>query len=300
MRSQSSARSSGVRSLLSRGSRTSSSVTERSSNRKQRSGSGSKTRWLFGRKSSKTISQQSTTSGEDDFLPVFSPTGEGEARLSQTPPTAGGEAGTGDESSATLSPPTSEGQRLPSQSSVASVESQTPLIPPSDSDSRAARVNEAVAVGVAVAASTTSDNEQEPTRSTAPSDGELVRSAEVSTRSVETSLSPSDEQQPLIGVVVTSPRESLSSETPTTAVEERQQTTQESSGGVEGEGVEAIPNASPAIGEMGRQSTIVRASGLSSDDRDAAVRARQRARTRSQVGGERHRRNTDELTNEGM
>ena len=44
----------------------------------------------------------------------------------------------------------------------------------------------------------------------------------------------------------------------------------------------------------------MRVSGLLSEDRDAAVRARQRARTRSQVGRDgRHRKNTDELTNEG-
>ena len=44
----------------------------------------------------------------------------------------------------------------------------------------------------------------------------------------------------------------------------------------------------------------MKASGLLSEDRDAAVRARQRARTRSQVGRDgRHRKNTDELINEG-
>ena len=44
----------------------------------------------------------------------------------------------------------------------------------------------------------------------------------------------------------------------------------------------------------------MRVSGLLSEDRDAAVRTRQRARTRSQVGRDgRHRKNTDELTNEG-
>ena len=68
---------------------------------------------------------------------------------------------------------------------------------------------------------------------------------------------------------------------------------------VSSDDLEAIPNASPAIGELGRQSTIVRASGLLTEDREAAVRARQRARTRSQVDREsRHRKNTDELTNE--
>ena len=65
-----------------------------------------------------------------------------------------------------------------------------------------------------------------------------------------------------------------------------------SSGGAvaSGDDLEVIPNASPAIGELSRQSTIVRASGLLTEDREAAVRARQRARSRSQVDREtRHR-----------
>ena len=305
MRSQASNKSTGSgRSLLSRGSRTSASVTERSLTRKQRSGSGSKSRWIFGRKSSKTISQQGTASGDDDFLPVFSPTGEGETRLPQAaPPTVGDEGmrAQGEESSLTPSTlgVTTEGQRLASQSSITSVESQTPLIPPSsdsDSNSRTARVGEAAAVSVAAAAaSTTSDNEQELTPSTPPADGESVQSPRAESTTFD--------QQPLIGVIVTSPQDSVTEVVPSSIETEqrREEVTQENSGGgAESEGVEAVPNASPAIGELGRQSTIVRASGLSSDDREAATRARQRARTRSQLGEGRNRRNTDELTNEGI
>lgn len=294
LRSQASARSSGGRSLLSRVSRTSSSVTERSSNRKQRSGSGNKTKWRFGRKSNKSISQQGTTSGDDDFLPVFSPTGEGEGGLSLAPPTSGG--GVSQESSSALAAPsTTEGQRLASQSSITSVESQSPLIPPSDSDSRD-RVNRTAPVSTNVAAAVlTSDNEQELTRSASSTSGDtLQQSSDVSTRTEEAS----SEEQPLIGVVITSPRESMSEAV--TVETEQQQSAQEGGGGVESEGVEAVSNASPAISEVGRQSSIMRASGLSSNDRDAAVRARQRARSRSQVGDGRHRRDTDERTNEGM
>ena len=293
MRSQASARSGSGRSLLSRGSRTSSSVNERSSNRKQRSGSGSKTRWLFGRKSNKSISQQGTSSGDDDFLPVFSPTGEGESRVPEAPPTSGGEV-----SQELLAAPTTgtEGQRLTSQSSITSVESQTPLIPPSESDSRV-RLNKTAAVSASVtAAAASSNNEQELTQSTSSTEREPVQQGtDVSSRTEE---SPSDEQQ-LITVTVGSPREGVSAAT-MAETEQQQQNVQESSGSAEGEGVEAVSDASPAIGEIGRQSTIVRASGLVSDDRNAAVRARQRMRARSPIGENRHRRNTDERTNEGM
>ena len=284
--------------------RTSSSVTERSSNRK-RSGSGSKTKWLFGRKSNKSISQQGTTSGEDDFLPVFSPTTEGGASLSRAPPTSSEPAQevtpTSDE---TLR--TEEGERLRSHSSTASAESESPLIPPSDSDSssraqvvgEAAAVSSIVATGAAVASS--GDNEQEPTPTT---QSELQQSTEARTESTS-------DQHPLINVTSEpSPRESQSGlATASSAEVEAEQTLQQtpkenvsssSGAAVSGDDLEAIPNASPAIGELGRQSTIVRASGLLTEDREAAVRARQRARTRSQVDREsRHRKNTDELTNE--
>lgn len=293
MRSQTSTRSSGGRSLLSRGSRMSSSVNERSSNRKQRSGSGSKTRWLFGRKSNKSIAQQGTSSGDDDFLPVFSPTVEGESRVPEAPHISGGEV-----SQETLSVPNTgtEGQRLTSQSSITSVESQSPLIPPSESNSRD-RVNMTAAVSASVAAAvSSSDNEQELTQPTSSAEREPVQQqgADVSARTEE---SPSDEQ-PLIAVTGSSPRESVSTAT-TAEAEQQQQNAQESGGSREREDVEAISDASPAIGEVGRQSTIVRASGLVSDDRDAAVRARQKVKTRSHVGENRHRRDTDERTNEG-
>lgn len=282
--------------------RTSSSVTERSSGKK-RSGSGSKTRWPFGRKSSKSISQQGTTSGEDDFLPVFSPTTEGRATLAQAPPT-------GSESAQEVTPTANEtsraeeGERLRSHSSTASAESESPLIPPSDSDSssRAQVAGEAVAVSGVVAAAATvassDDNEQEPTPST---QSELEQSTEARTRTEEMT----SDQHPLINVTSESspPRESEQGQTTasTAAALEAEQTQETSGSGATagGEDLETIPNASPAIGEVGRQSTIVRASGLLTDDREAAVKARQRARSRSQVEGEsRHRRNTDELTNE--
>lgn len=286
--------------------RTSSSVTERSSSRK-RSGSGSKTRWLFGRKSNKSITQQGTTSGEDDFLPVFSPTTEGRATLSQAPPTSSESAQevtpTADETSQT-----EEGERLRSHSSTASAESESPLIPPSDSDSssRAQVVGEAAAVSSVVAAAaavaSSGDNEQEPSPTTqSDRERELERSTETRTRTEEMT----SDQHPLINVTSEpSPRESEQGQATASsaAVEAEQtlQTPQESSGGAAaGDDLEAIPNASPAIGELGRQSTIVRASGLLTEDREAAGRARQRARSRSQVESEaRHRKNTDEFTNE--
>ena len=281
-------------------------MTERSSNRK-RSGSGSKTRWLFGRKSNKSISQQGTTSGEDDFLPVFSPTTEGGALLSRAPPTDSEPAQevtpTADETSRT-----EEGERLRSHSSTASAESESPLIPPSDSDSssraqvvgEAAAVSSIVAAGAAVASS--GDNEQEPTPT---AQSELEQSTEARTKSEEMT----SDQHPLINVTSEpSPRESEPSlATASSAEMEAEQTLQQSpkenisssGAAASGDDLEAIPNASPAIGELGRQSTIMRASGLLSEDREAAVRARQRARSRSQVDREsRHRKNTDELTNE--
>ena len=144
------------------------------------------------------------------------------------------------------------------------------------------------------------DNEQEPTPT---AQSELQQSTEARTESTS-------DQHPLINVTSEpSPRESQSGlATASSAEVEAEQTLQQtpkenvsSSGGtaVSGDDLEAIPNASPAIGELGRQSTIVRASGLLTEDREAAVRARQRARSRSQVDREsRHRKNTDELTNE--
>ena len=286
--------------------RTSSSVTERSSGRK-RSGSGSKTRWLFGRKSSKSITQQGTTSGEDDFLPVFSPTTESTATISQTPPT-GGEATQEVTPASNETSRTEEEERLRSHSSSASAESESPLIPPSDSDSssRAQVVGEAAAVSSVVAAAaavaSSEGNEQETTPSTqSDRNRELEQSTESRTRTEEMT----SDQRPLINVTSEpSPRESEPGQaTTSTAVVEAEHTLQtpqeSSSSAAAGEDLEAIPNASPAIGELSRQSTIVRASGLLSEDREAAVRARQRARSRSQVEREaRHRKNTDELTNE--
>ena len=261
-----------------RGSRTSSS--ERSSNKKQRSNSG-KTRWPFGRKSSKSISQQGTTSGDDDFLPVFSPSREGEFAMPQ--------AATGDGSHE--SSPTAGEEGLGSRSSTTSVESESPLTRSSDSGSNLrAQVGEAAAVSVAAAAAS-SVNEQELTHST-QTEGDQQQSAETRTEEA------TSEERPQVSIIIDSQQEDESQAN--TAETEQQQIPQESGGGgVEGEGVEAIPNASPAIGELGRQSTIVRASGLQSNDRDAAVRARQRARIRGQHPDGRHRRNTDELTNEG-
>ena len=123
---------------------------------------------------------------------------------------------------------------------------------------------------------------------------ESIQRAEVQARTEEAT----SEQQPLIGVVVTSPRESVSEATG--AETESPQTSEErGSESAQGEELEVIPNASPAISELGRQSSILRSSELTSDDREAAVRARQRARSRSQAGEQRNRRNTDELTNEG-
>ena len=277
---------SGGRSFLSRGGRFSSSVTERSSNKKQRSGSGSKSRWLFGRRSNKSISQQPASSGDDDFLPVFSPTGEGGARLQEDPPTSEGSSGEG-----LLEPPSSTtGERLTSQSSIASVESQTPLIPQSDSSSRDHVSDATAAVSSSeAAAASLSDNEQELTQSNRE-DIESIQRAEVQARRDEAT----SEEQPLITVVVASPRESVSEAT--SAETELPQRSEERGGSVDNLELEVIPNASPAISELGRQSSIVRSSGLLSQDRDAAVRARQRARSRSQVGD---RRDSDEITNEG-
>ena len=227
---------------------------------------------------------------------MFSPTSEGVSALSQAPLTGDSEVVQEATPTTNETSQTEEGERLRSHSSTASAESESPLIPPSDSNSRAQVVGEAAAVSSVVAAAavaSSSDNEQELTRSTQDDNRELERSTEAGTRSEETT----SEQYPLINVV---------NEGTSTAVvveaEQNQQTPQESSslGATASEELEAIPNASPAIGELGRQSTIVRASGLLSEDRDAAVRARQRARTRSQVGRDgRHRKNTDELTNEG-
>ena len=259
---------------------------------------------MFGRKSSKSITQQGTTSGEDDFLPVFSPTTEGGATLSQAPPTSSESAQevtpTADETSRT-----EEEERLRSHSSTASAESESPLIPPSDSDSssRAQVVGEAAAVSSVVAATaavaSSGDNEQEPTPSThSDREREFEQSTETRTRTEEMT----SDQHPLINVTSEpSPRESDQGQaTASSGAEQTLQTPQESGGSTAaGDDLEAIPNASPAIGELGRQSTIVRASGLLSDDREAAVRARQRARSRSQVESEaRHRKNTDEFTNE--
>ena len=277
---------SGGRSFLSRGGRFSSSVTERSSNKKQRSGSGSRSRWLFGRRSNKSISQQPASSGDDDFLPVFSSTGEGGVMLQEAPPTSEGSSGEG-----LLEPPSgTTGERLASQSSIASVESQTPLIPQSDSGSRdhVADATAAVSSSEAAAASL-SDNEQELTQSNRE-DIESIQRAEVQARRDEAT----SEEQPLIAVVIASPRESVSEAT--SAETELPQRSEERGGSVENMELEVIPNASPAISELGRQSSIVRSSGLLSQDRDAAVRARQRARSRSQVGD---RRDSDEITNEG-
>lgn len=172
------------------------------------------------------------------------------------------------------------------------------MIPPSDSDSssRAQVVGEAAAVSSVVAAAaavaSSEDNEQETTPST-PSDREreLEHSTEARTRTEEMI----SDQRPLINV--TSEPESEPNQTTASTAE---QTPQEGgSSAAAGEDLEVVPNASPAIGELGRQSTIVRASGLLSEDRDAAVRARQRARSRSQIERDaRHRKNTDELTNE--
>jgi hypothetical protein len=176
------------------------------------------------------------------------------------------------------------------------------LIPPSDSDSssraqvagEAAAVSSIVAAAAAVASS--GDNEQEPTPA---AQGELERSTEARTEMTS-------DQHPLIINVTSepSPRESEPGlATASLAAEEVEQTreTPQKVGGsaAVGDDLEAVPNASPAIGELGRQSTIVRASGLLSEDREAAVRARQRARSRSQVERQsRHRKNTDEFTNE--
>ena len=78
------------------------------------------------------------------------------------------------------------GERLRSHSSTARAESESPLMPPSDSNSRAQVVGEAAAVSSVVAAAAVSDNEQELTRSTQNDNRELEQSTEAGTRSEET------------------------------------------------------------------------------------------------------------------
>ena len=82
-----------------------------------------------------------------------------------------------------------------------------------------------------------------------------------------------------------------------TVTEQNQRSERESGDSLTESGEHAL---SPAISTVGRQGSIVRASGLTVSDRDAAVRARRRAsHSKSDVTRNSIRRDTDELTNEG-